>query len=50
MFESIFAILNDVEDIDYLIHNSSGRNCDSRTINLIANWAEETIQNEEYAY
>jgi len=43
-------ILNDVEDIDYLIHNGSGRNYDSRTIDLIANWAEETIQNAEYAY
>ena len=43
-------VLNDVEDIDYLIHNNSGRNYDSRTIDLIANWAEETIQNEEFVY
>ncbi len=50
MFESVFAILNDVEDIDYLIHNSSGRNYDSRTIDLISNWAEETIQNEDDVY
>ncbi len=43
-------ILDDVQEIDYLIHNSSGRNYDSRTIDLISNWAEETIQNADYVY
>ena len=43
-------ILNDVEDIDYLIHNNSGRYYDNRTIDCIANWAEEIIQNEDDVY
>jgi len=43
-------ILDDVQDIDYLIHNSSGRYYDNRTIDCISNWAEETIQNADYVY
>lgn len=43
-------ILDDVEDIDYLIHNSSGRYYDDRTIDHIVNWAEEVIDNTDDMY